>query len=370
MKNRLFALALFFFFPMTASTLHAQPMTLHNCPGLDTTNETYRTHVELLEHAMLAEAAYGNLGAVPLGLRSDCLNDKWSLTVLPIPKPIITQAVEAIREKDDSRNVRDYTDTGTEENFLTCTTNQTLEQRIAIGFKYVYEKEDRLSLLLSFVILGGTAFSGAEELKVMRLRRNGQHHDGNGETIFGIQGTDLTRIPQWNASIQQLLGRSCVFDLAVEVSTRFFSPTSVNNLPAENYSIVGHSLGGAVVQHIVQQRDLGAIIEELGTGARFRAYSYNSVGVDTARKGAEIHDDLFSVRIAGEILEQIETDLDTKQIGCLFRYGVSSEQSSVSNWSIEDEIRRHSIEEVQKEICNCLSDEHEEYETTMNGWSP
>ena len=369
-NNPLLASAIFLFLLMVAGTSQALPLQTYNCPGSGASQNapvTRDQHERLFEHAVLAELVYRDQNQVPLDLHAKCptgivqREEIATVTFYPVPRHIIDQAVSAIRRPEDQRRIEIYTDTNSGEDFIACTNAETFAQRIAVAFRYV-RRNGRLSLFIKFLILGVTILTQKEELRILELQRDGRSSQNGDEIILGIQGTDFTSISQWNASIQNLINTSCVFDFAVEVATRFFGPTSVDQFGAYRHGIVGHSLGGAVAQHVAQHTDLHSVIAGYRNGATFQAYSFNSIGVKCSTPDVPHQSRIRSVRIAGEVLEQMEPQFRRRQIGHIYRYDVPSSQSSTNQHSLPERIRLHKIDAVQDAICRCLGNSRERFE--------
>ena len=365
--NPLLTSAIFLFLLIMTATAQAQSLQSYNCPGPGASQVepgARDQHERLFEHAVLAELVYGDQNQARLNFHAECptgiaqREEIATVTFKPVSRNIINKAVSAIRRLEDQRRIEIYTDIHSDEDFIACTNAQTLTQRIAVAFRYV-RRTDGLSLFIKFAILGVATSTGNEELRILELRRDGPSSQNGGETILGVQGTDFTSMKQWNASIQNLIDTSCIFDFAVEVATHFFGPASVDRFGADRYAIVGHSLGGAVAQHVAQQTDLQSFIARYRAGATFRAYSFNSIGVKSLTPNAPSRSEIWSVRIAGEILEQL---FQRRQFGHIYRYGVPLRQTSVSQQSLPEGIRLHKIDAVQAAICGCLGNNQERFE--------
>ena len=270
--------------------------------------------------------------------------------IRPISDDILMQAISSNRDSNKSWFVDLFT-SDSKEKFVTCTTDRSVTERLAVAFRYAFNN-DRLSLLMKFVIVGVSALSPTEEIEIVKLRNS------KNDKILGIQGTDVFRHGQWRTTINKLIEEpsskvSCLFPLAVDIATEFFGGNFVKDKFSKThyYGIVGHSLGGAVAQHIAQELD----------DATFRVYSFNSIGVATKRGTITRQGAMNSVRVAGEILEQLQSKFKKRQIGHIVRYGTSSD-----GW--QDGIRRHSIESVKKEICWCLADKERKFESGHMHW--
>ena len=307
-------------------------MRQYSCPGPN----VWRTHVGLLEHAILADFTYKkNSGMKKWNLHKICpagINAKApdsQVKVEPIPDWILDLAKDNVQRENDNRTVDDHIGESTGDKFVTCTTNRTLKERLAVAFRYVRRNEN-LSLFAKVAIVGISGLETTEEIKVVTLQ------DDSDGASFGIKGTDMSRIKEWNTSIQNLIMNSCIFDFAVEVSTIFFESGISGEIPefrARNYGLVGHSLGGAVAQHVAQEMDLMTVIQKHQENAVFRAHSFNSIGVDVggpeSAERVERRKFVTSVRVAGDFLEELQQQVGRVQIGHLYRYGSSQEKFSL-----------------------------------------
>lgn len=356
------------FVPLTIiDTAYGQTMHPYNCPGLHGTPKQRTAHVDLLEHAELAHFAYTEIlgwqtldrsKVCPMGfLRQPPI---FSIDVGAIPSKVLKKATDVIRKRNDSWAIDTYSDPKTDDKYVsvTCTTKQTFRERLAVAFRYV-RSNDNLSLLAKAAIVGISGLTRTESIGIVELKNSQE------ETVLGLQGTNLLDIDKWNTSIQNLIetwknGNSCVFDFAVEVSTAFFGRGSADGFheyQSKRYGIVGHSLGGAVAQHVAQSVDIETKLRKHQEVAIFRAYSFNSIGVDARAGSAKPKNTIVSVWVAGEILEAMQEKVGRRQTGYLFRYGASSTRLPL--WK---RIQRHKIQSVKKEICSCLEDGNREFE--------
>ena len=314
-------------------------------------------HATSLKYAAFAEMAYELPGNHDIDLRRYCPNSNMPNIESPIQIEMqnisrenldIIELNEEICPESSEGCIKTLKDSITNEEIFTCETQRDLTERIAISFSYVRNNE-RLSLLTKIIIVGVTSLTGNEEVRIMRLQPVGSPID---EYIIGVQGTDASRIiPMLNSSVMELIENSCTFELSVEVAKQFLNPCDNDNNNVNDYTILGHSLGGAVAQYVKGQPDLESIVRECSNDAQFRAYSFNSIGVDRAERSQNGHANTYSVRVAGEFLEQLETEFNREQIGHIFRYGDRSQ--SELELSLGERLRRHKISTVRREICRC-----------------
>ena len=287
----------------------------------------------LLEYATLAEAAYKPLGLTKL--ISNCPIDKLpkgnmlgrEVYVEPIPTIYIREAAFRFRDKPRFKGkLQIFVDEETDEELISCTNDRNLLERILLSIRYVLD-EQKLSLFARvFVGVVATATS-REELRMVEfsIDEKGISKNGNGK-ILGVKGTD--RLQEINTSLEQLIGNSCAFEIAADISAHW-----INEVGRKHNAIVGHSLGGAVAQYAAQQVNL------------LQAYSYNSIGEDGEDEDDAEHDnsEIYSVTIEGEILQEL---FNREQVGNVFVYKpISNNQKA---WD------RHSISTVQDAICRCL----------------
>ncbi len=131
-------------------------------------------------------------------------------------------------------------------------------------------------------------------------------HDGFADTITAIKGTDILSRPNWRASLNDLSGGSCVFEVVARI---------VGDLAGEqysNYAVAGHSLGGSVAQYVAQSHNTSP------NGVNFEAYAFNAIGLDESR-GVD-PDTLNSFYIEGDPVVYIGASRDRIQGGRLSRF--------------------------------------------------
>lgn len=348
----LFALA-------TVGAAQVQSLSRLSCPGSNGSPEERMQHEKILENAILADFAYLGPGEATLNLQEECPNgvsspdeDRTAILIHRIPDSIIDEANEVYggeREGD----------------YIICPSIGTRDERVAAAYEFA-EVNGRLSLLIRTAIKYAAADLDTEELAVLRLK------NADGDEVLGVRGTEFWRPDQWNGSVSGLIGTSCPFDISVEIAKSFFNLETLKSVYEEiglgsvnvgRFGAVGHSLGGAVVQHVTVSegfRDALTILERdisqsslIRDEFDFRAYSYNSLGVREEKVPKRPIDDLTSVRVAGEVLEQIEADLEgeyaRRQIGQIYRYSTDS----ISR--IEPEgIEFHRMKAAKRAICQCL----------------
>ena len=338
------------------------------------------SHTKLLEYAALAERAYEiptgrDATEAPSGWTMYCDNDAppqaENVHVYNLPRDYIDRAARTINLEQTNFDV--YTVAWTGETVIVCNDESDPLLSLAGTVRYAWEN-DKLSLLTKIILVSTERFTELEEIEVVELRPE----DSQKPSLFGIQGTDIIRLwglealeipnpQQMNTSVRQLMGGSCIFNLMPEVAVQFFHDTSCDwrwrkrlgllrsgmlDSPVsrpKDHAIVGHSLGGAVAQHVANQKDLAGVVRECTRLGTFRAYSFNSIGLTDATPNYR-QENIVSVRIAGEVLEQKAEEFDTSQIGHIYRYGLPLPDQL-------DDLRmeRHGIAEVQEQIrlCRC-----------------
>ena len=301
------------------------------CPGT-----SMHVHLELLEHAALADLAYGKIGPHRFNPFGHCLNDARTQSPITLTVQSLKPLLSFLPDRQDYP-AKILVDGSTGEEWITCNRKEPIRERLAIAFRFVLNNR-KVSLLAKAAIVGG-AVQPREEIRVVRLRPE----DSN-DMIYGVQGTDILRLlPQLSSSIWQLIKESCGFSLAIEVAERFFGMHKAREF---RHVIVGHSLGGAVAQHVAMSPKFAP---RHGGERLDAAYSFNSIG--SAASTEILHPErIFSVRLAGELLEDDEANLGRLQIGQVYRYAVPPPHMS----GITHRIQRHKIWKVQEEICSCL----------------
>lgn len=181
-----------------------------------------------------------------------------------------------------------------------------------------------------------------EEMGIITLPQGtvSGHYD---DQLVAVQGTDFTRLPQIKASLNDLLGGSCVFTMAsivVDYHRRQLSDGSL--------VVVGHSLGGAAVQHVAHHQDTQG--DRHGSRVEFRGYSFNGVGLDEASAKQVTSSSLYSYVVDGEVVaDYLGAEAERRQAGTIIRYVPSAD------WSAVDPVARHRLSAVQDGICACLN---------------
>ena len=224
--------------------------------------------------------------------------------------------------------------------------------------------------MVRVISVGLATSSGTEEFQVVEVNTL----DG---PVLSFRGTNLEdlRFNQISTSLNDLIENSCLFDFSAKLAGNFFNRERlVEYLPDEtqwNLGIVGHSLGGAVVQYIVTDPEFHKTLIEFSKEAdiEFHAYSFNSIGVRNSRRVNEKLGNMTSVTVAGEILELLADSLEgidsRRQIGNIFRYNTipGHQEEMISPEDIVNEhpnyyiraIGLHGISAVKESICHCLS---------------
>ena len=179
-----------------------------------------------------------------------------------------------------------------------------------------------------------------EALETVTLQKNIELSDAEyPETVTAIRGTRLNRLSQWRATFNELRGRSCVFDLMIEVAGEFMGERH------SSYAVTGHSLGGAVAQHVAQH-----YYSRSGASSEFRAFAFNALGID-AQADAETLQSFFiegdPVSAAGRCISQV-------QAGRSVRYT----PPNTAYWTCVAPPyggERHGLHSVQSALCDCMS---------------
>lgn len=327
------------------------------CPGAYA-----HDHQAILEHAALAELTYAKPQRDPYEIsiyrycsaphRQQDSEGQRTVEVREIPDYVIDVAAKRItnhyEEKEQKIAIVQLQNNG--DTLYACERNLTLFQRLAIGFKWM-QLGDRLALSYTFgVVVGvaGTALGGNEEIKLIELRRpTPSGKPTYEELVLGVQGTDPTRLRLWVSSVQRMIGDSCTFGFAREVTRSFFEKHDVD-FENRRAALVGHSLGGAVVQHIGDTMPLSGIAQGRQDVSNLLGYSFNSFGIPGDLRHGTHHKDVHSIVVAGEVLEQLVTG--TTQIGYQYRYDPAA--SPIQRWT--QQLYRHKISTVQQKVCGCL----------------
>lgn len=363
-RSYIVALIPFWVSLMMTFPTHSEDMDRYYCPGLNATGEERGKHIDLLEYAALAEAAYKNLGQTTINLHSICplgipeQTQDIVIDIRPIPENVINKVASEFRESNSNWTLDAQAD-GNGEKFFACSTGKSLTERLYVAFRYVLSNE-QLSFFVKVAIVGVVGLTEKQEIGVVELRSE------DGERNIGIQGTDIFSIDEWNTSVQNLIeswdrGNSCIFPFAVDIITHFLGNEVAGEFDEYRnkkvYSLVGHSLGGAVVQSAAMNSDLENEVRNHHLSAEFKAYSFNSIGIDFDADSTRYRSNIVSVRVLGEILQQLQSNVGRSQIGHILHYGVTSGQPTKRK-----AVQLHKINSVKKKICNCLMDEKQMFE--------
>ena len=336
------------------------------CPG-----KFGHNHEAILEYAALAELAYEKPSSQPTTInifRHCAVSQKQldstgerSVMIRSLPDHVVNEAKKALLTTydKDNKDAAIYLYQTDNRVFYACDRDRTLGQRLAIAFSWI-EVGRKVGLGYKFGLVSGVAgfaLTGTEEIEAIELHQRNRNGSAVGnELILGIQGTDPTRLRQWVSSIQNMVGDSCIFDFAVEVTRSFFRPGQDVNFRDGAVALVGHSLGGAVVQYSAEVTHSLNSLRRRKNLPELQAYSYNSFGMPQASLKGEPHHYVNSIVIAGEVLERIVTE--TRQVGHVYRYDTGGWR--VIKWF--QQLDRHSIKTVQRKICECIDPTGLKYE--------
>ena len=181
---------------------------------------------------------------------------------------------------------------------------------------------------------GALLVDSSEEMGVVTLHRNGMK-------IKAFRGTDFTRMASVNTSLMDMIGKSCAFSIA---SLLIQADISRNDNPV-SVSVVGHSLGGSISQHVAG--DLGCSREY----SDFSAYSFNGIGLDqTEGSNSGGLPCLHSFFIDGEFLAELGRSGGRKQAGVVTRYV----PDPGTHWDRKGKFSRHKLDNVKNGLCECM----------------
>ena len=219
---------------------------------------------------------------------------------------------------------------------------------------YVFEPREGREVVFSFqpyIITRRSFFDDlgyliGEKIQTQSLRLVTPDADHAVEDAVAIRGTQfsieiskiLDTAKQINASIQDIIGASCAFDMAailVRIGHEMFS--------ADKLTVTGHSLGGAVAQFIAYDRAKDPYAYRIND---FGAFSFNAIGIKNPLD--IVVRDLISFHLEGDIVsELVGMVLGREQAGIDFR--------CIPPPSFSE--GRHGISEIQQALCLCLSGE-------------
>ena len=354
----------------------ANNLSAENQMACSASNSPPTTHGTLLYYALLAKAAYQDLGDWKVELPDSCPASVRDIlpkvvAIASIPKRVLLQTktemerianecgksppvIEFHAKAEDS-----FEDSS--EDTVSCSRDTSAPARLAMSFRYVTGNNEMTLLGKTVIVIGNTIFE-TEELRMIDISGS----DGKGE-IIGFQGTDFSKLDQLGTSVKALMENSCLFDFAAELSSRFFIENAQSLSDEEEKSsqhrgfskhnaIVGHSLGGAVAQYVGHRRDLQTEIRTLNSRIqrydshpRFGVYSFNSIGISGLPQ-RQWHDRrIRSVQVHGDFLAVRQGKVGTRQLGQMYRYGLRLGVPENN----EEQLRRHEIDTMLEEICYC-----------------
>ena len=335
------------------------------------------SHKTLLYYALLAKAAYQDLGEWLVELPDSCPKSvrdflPKKLVIESIPKRMLVQAKTDVEhtEKECGKptpviNFHTKTEDSSDdfsEDIVSCSRDTSVSARLAMSFRYVAGNNEMTLLGKTMIVINNTLFE-VERLRIEEIPDS----DGKRKKIV-FQGTDFSDLDQLGTSVKALMENSCLFDFAAELSSRFFienaqsfsSEDTQDGLQLHSFSkhnaIVGHSLGGAVAQYVGHHKDLQTEIRDLNSRVQrynvpptFGVYSFNSIGLSGVPQ-RQWHDRrIRSVQVHGDILAAQQGKVGTRQLGQIYRYGL---RLGVPQNNIE-RLGRHGIAKMLEEICYC-----------------
>ena len=319
--------------------------------------------MRILRYSLLAEAAYKDAriwdaklpGNCPYGMPSQM---KSQIRIWPIWDWVLEDARDAMYYKADVYRkpisaISFYT--GGTGKYVSCTRReQNPLFRLAMNIRLLADNDTIAFAPKVILIVADQLLPDKEMLGIVELEQD------DGEKVFGIQGTQVDEklrhiVSQLETSIEGLMEDSCLFDFAYEVAERFFVRSIVGEYGKFDYfSVVGHSLGGAVAQHIGRHKDFQTTIRRtINQNSVFGVYAFNSLGLSDVQYRYPYYRRIYSVQVSGELLDHWNEKyrVGMEQIGNVLVYG----EDLPGSVSIGERRSRHGIARVQKEICRCLA---------------
>ena len=185
-------------------------------------------------------------------------------------------------------------------------------------------------------------FTGTQRIEVSGIARRVFPLDPDqkqrNEKLFLIRGTNLNPfhlIPNLRAALNSLLDGSCAFRLAWQVVIDLSKEKDYDEL-----TISGHSLGGAAATYIARRHQMNP--RAVGKPWRFSSYVFSPLGERNSSDDKPPIDALQSYRIDKDPLGV----LPLVHAGRIYTY-FPTQSSNLGD--------RHSIANVQKSLCDCLS---------------
>ena len=228
---------------------------------------------------------------------------------------------------------------------------------------------EKVDVLLDVVAIIPQSLLGklpkAEQLGFVELTRVPPLSGSNGiEKMMAIKGTKMPSLlpklfpelrptggvsgEQIMASVNDLMGKSCVFPISAVVVSFYSHDPSISHL-----SVIGHSLGGAASQYVAKDH-ASTLGDYSSRDYTFRAYAFNAVGLDgTAAANLDLSA-LHNYYVKDEIVSWLGRYFDRKQIGNTLQY-VPPESDMWNPPGLKEAFRRHSLDVVQKSLCECMN---------------
>ena len=369
------------FLPVAISAMFlllARPASALQCAEL--TDHQRNLHTRLYQHSQFAEIAYGDTPShICLNQDNTPLVDTSQyhsrlLEFADVEGRWLPEFRERWRQGNLPTNVGQYDgDNGV--TYLTCSYDN-FDPQFALTwatttFDALGPDQTPVSVTLLnpsiLVVASAGLIPQGEELGVVRLSRNPPATKSQPDELVGFQGTDIARFPQLVSSLNDLMSNSCVFEMAAIVSS-----VVSGEMCEGQYSVVGHSLGGAAVQHVVRDfdtnpdRDPSRSSTELETcnNVKFVGYAFNSIGLDDDSAVNIRNGEMYSYSIDGEIISWLGRKWNRKQIGATLKYtptsswpqiGVFEFGKKVLTGDQPETLRRHRLPAVQQALCECVN---------------
>ena len=329
---------------------------------------------ELYRYALISEVAYGQRPS------NMCLVEESNQQIV-MPEyelfPLLPKHVETIwrpqileRWRANSHRRPDRIDryTGDDEvTYITCTYAGTTTRLVLTWKEFIrmIERDGAPSDIGAYLqvlpVIRSVDLPPSEELGIVKLTLDSDP-GRESEELVAIRGTDFTRIPQIMASVNNLLGGSCVYEMAAVVIS-----VIGENVATGRFSVVGHSLGGGAAQYVVEDHTRHRWRNPANrqhAHVTFRAYSYNAMGIDGSSKANLARSGLYSYIIDGEIISSLAEEFGRTQAGTIIRYlpppswprtGLLNVVGNALLGKAPERVRRHRLRAVWQGLCECIN---------------
>ena len=165
--------------------------------------------------------------------------------------------------------------------------------------------------------------------------------NADGSKAVAIKGTDFDNLAEVRTSINDVRGGACALELAVSAVEYFSkkydergSDIFADGYFADRFFVTGHSLGGAVAQHVARRL----------AGWPITYFAFSSMGMTPEETDHQLAD-VFSYYVEGDPAHWFGTRVGRRQIGYAMQYSPKGDPDAGT---------KHSLDYVRASICECM----------------